>query len=117
MLPELLDVVDDPLQGSYAGKGLVGAYKVDDEGVAARKVELVTKGKLVSYLTDRTPIRDFPVSDGHGRAAPGQAAHARAGVMIFSGVNPLSAPDLHAKLLALAKEQGKDVYEVENADG
>ena len=87
VLPELLNVVDDPLETTFAGKGLVGAYKVDDEGVAAQKVDLVERGKLVSYLTDRTPIRDFPVSDGHGRAAPGQAAHARAGVMIFSGVS------------------------------
>ncbi len=117
VLPDLLNVVDDPLEATFDGRELVGAYKVDDEGVAAQKVDLVEHGKLVSYLTDRTPIRDFPVSDGHGRAAPGQAAHARAGVMVFTGVNPVSPAEMRAKLLALAKEQGKDVYEVETLGG
>ena len=78
VLPDLLNVTDDPLETHFKGMSLVGAYTVDDEGVPAQVVELVDHGKLVSYLTDRTPIRDFGTSDGHGRAAPGQAAHARA---------------------------------------
>ena len=117
VLPDLLNVADDPLETIFAGKTLVGAYKVDDEGVPAEKVDLVEHGKLVSYLTGRTPIRDFPSSDGHGRAAPGQAAHARAGVMIFTAVTPVSPADMHKKLLALAREQGRDVYEVETMGG
>ena len=112
-----MNVEDDPLEAVFKGKSLVGAYKVDDEGVPAEKVDLVERGKLVSYLTDRTPIRDFPVSDGHGRAAPGQAAHARAAVMVFSAVNPVSPADMRAKLLAMAKEQQRDVYEVETLGG
>ena len=44
VLPEFLDVVDDPGLKSYDGKGLVGAYEVDDEGVPAQAVKLVTAG-------------------------------------------------------------------------
>ncbi len=117
VLPDLMNVEDDPLEAMFKGKSLVGAYKVDDEGVPAEKVDLVEKGKLVSYLTGRTPIRDFPASDGHGRAAPGQAAHARAGVMIFSAVNPVPGKEMQARLVALAKEQQRDVYEVETMGG
>ena len=117
VLPDLMNVQDDPLEDVFAGKSLVGSYKVDDEGVPAEKVDLVDHGKLVSYLTGRTPIRDFPASDGHGRAAPGQAAHARAGVMIFTAVHPVPPAEMHAKLLALAKEQQRDVYEVETLGG
>ncbi len=117
VLPDLMNVEDDPLEAVFRGKSLVGAYRVDDEGVPAEKVNLVEKGKLVSYLTGRTPIRDFPISDGHGRAAPGQAAHARAGVIIFSAVNPVPAAEMHAKLVAMAKEQQRDVYEVETLGG
>ncbi len=68
VLPDFLDVVDDPLLNDYAGKGLVGAYAVDDEGVPAQSVKLVTAGKLDNYLIGREPVRDFPQSNGHGRA-------------------------------------------------
>ncbi len=117
VLPEMLDVVDDPLEATFKGKSLVGAYDVDDEGVPAKPVELVEKGKLERYLIGRTPIRDFATSNGHGRAAPGQAARARAGVMVFKGVNPTPAGQMEAKLVALAKEQSRDVYEVETMGG
>ncbi len=52
VLPEFMDVVDDPGLKSYDGKGLVGAYDVDDEGVPAQAVKLVTAGKL-DDLSDR----------------------------------------------------------------
>ena len=68
VLPEFLDVVDDPRLKTFDGKGLVGAYDVDDEGVPAQAVELVTDGKLENYLVGREPVRDFPQSNGHGRA-------------------------------------------------
>ncbi len=46
VLPEFMDVVDDPGLKSYDGKGLVGAYDVDEEGVPAQAVKLVTAGRL-----------------------------------------------------------------------
>ena len=45
MLPEFFDVVDDPGLKTFAGKGLVGAYDVDDEGVPAQAVKLITAGR------------------------------------------------------------------------
>ena len=68
VLPDFLDVVDDPVLKSFDGKGLVGAYAVDDEGVPAQAVNLITAGKLESYLVGREPVKDFPQSNGHGRA-------------------------------------------------
>jgi predicted Zn-dependent protease len=68
VLPDFLDVVDDPSLKSFNGKTLVGAYKIDDEGVPAQTVKLVTDGKLENYLIGREPVRDFPQSNGHGRA-------------------------------------------------
>jgi len=115
VLPEILNVVDDPRLTTFDGRELVGAYKVDDEGVRAQAVTVADHGKLTNYLTGRTPIRDFPTSNGHGRAAPGGPAHAYAGVMVFKAVTPTA--DMHAKLLAMAKEQGRDVYEVETMGG
>src|ERR1019366_9723173 len=67
VLPDFMDVVDDPGLKSYDGKGLVGAYDVDDEGVPAQAVKLVVAGRLDNYLIGREPVRDFPQSNGHGR--------------------------------------------------
>ena len=117
VLPEFMDVVDDPTVKTFKGRELLGSYDVDDEGVPAHAVDVVENGKLINYLVSRTPIRDFPDSNGHGRAAPGQAAHAHAGVMIFKAKNGVSVADLHAKLVAMAKEQKRDVYEVETLGG
>ena len=44
VLPEFLDVVDDPGLKSYGGVGLLGAYDVDEEGVPAQPVKLITAG-------------------------------------------------------------------------
>jgi len=46
-----------------------------------------------------------------------QAAHSRAGVVIVKSSQPLTGAEMHAKLLALAKQQGRDVYEVETLGG
>ena len=117
VLPEFLEVVDNPLDATFAGKDLVGAYKVDDEGVPARPLTVVDHGKLTAYLTGRTPIRDFSASNGHGRAAPGQGASAQAGVIEVKSDAPVPVAQLHQRLLAMAKEQGRDVYEVETLGG
>jgi hypothetical protein len=117
VLPEILSVVDDPTMKEFAGKSLVGAYEVDDEGVPAEPVDLVIHGKLTGFLVGRTPIRDFAGSNGHGRAAPGQAAHARSGVIIVKPTTPVPAAEMQAKLLAVAREQGKDVYMVDTLGG
>ena len=117
VLPEFLSATDDPSMATFAGHKLLGAYAVDDEGVPAQKVDVVTDGKLENYLIGRTPVRDFPASNGHGRAPVGQAARAREGVLLFQSKSPLSATALNARLLAMAKDQGRDVYTVETLGG
>ena len=117
VLPEFFNVVDNPLESKFDGRQLIGAYTIDDEGVPAQSVNVVTAGKLENYLIGRTPVRDFPSSNGHGRAAPGAAVHSRSGVMIFSSTRPLSSTEMTQKLLAMAKDQKRDVYSVETMGG
>jgi TldD protein len=117
VLPGFLSVTDDPMTTSFAGHSLLGAYAVDDEGVPAQSVNVVVNGKLDNYLIGRTPVRDFAESNGHGRAAVGQAPRSRAGVMIFKSNAPLSAADMNARLLAMANDQKRDVYAVETLAG
>ena len=117
VLPPFLSVIDDPTLHSFDGHTLLGAYKVDDEGVAAEPVDIVEHGKLIKYLIGREPVKDFPDSNGHGRAALGQAAHSHAGVLFIKSAEPLSAEAMRMKLLTYAKQQGRDVYEVETLSG
>ena len=113
VLPAFLSVVDDPTMHSFEGQALLGSYAVDDEGEPSEKLTLVEHGRLINYLLGREPVKDFPESNGHGRASLGQAAQPYAGVIEVKAAQELSSEQLHAKLLALAKEQQRDVYEVE----
>ena len=117
VLPPFLSVVDDPTLHSFDGKSLLGSYSVDDEGERAAPVTLVNQGKLVSYLVSREPVKDFPASNGHGRAPLGGPAHPHAGVLLVKAEPSLSTEQLRARLRALAKDQGRDVYEVETLGG
>jgi TldD protein len=117
VLPPFLSVIDDPTMKTFEGHSLLGAYAVDDEGVRVTPVTIVDHGKLVNYLLGREPVKDFPESNGHGRAALGQAAHSRAGVIEVKVAEPISSEAMQSKLIALAKEQGRDVYEVDTLGG
>jgi hypothetical protein len=103
---------------SYNGKGLVGAYDVDEEGVPAKTVKLVTAGRLENYLLGRTPVRDFPASNGHGRAGITGPPQPTISVFKVTASNGLSSEDLNSKLLSIAKDRGlKSVYYVQTLGG
>jgi len=114
VLPEFLDVVDDPGMTTFEGKTLVGAYKIDDEGVPAQPVKLITDGRLENYLIGREPVRDFPKSNGHGRAPLTGPPRPQISVLNVTAHEGFSDADLNQKMLALAKDRGlKSVYFVE----
>jgi predicted Zn-dependent protease len=106
VLPDFMKIVDDPGLTEFNGKALLGAYKVDDEGVPAQSVTLIDSGKLVGYLMGREPIRDFPESNGHGRAPVAQPARSHIGVLHVEATGGLSQDDLVKKLISMGKDQG-----------
>jgi TldD protein len=106
VLPDFMKIVDDPGLTEFSGKALLGAYKVDDEGVPAQSVTLIDSGKLVGYLMGREPIRDFPESNGHGRAPVAQPARSHIGVLHVEATGGLSQDDLVKKLIGMGKDQG-----------
>jgi len=107
VLPAFLSIEDDPTLKTFGGKTLIGSYHADDEGVPAAKVDLVEDGQLVSYLLGREPIRDFPESNGHGRAAPGQSASPGLGNLIVQSTQTLSPEELKNKLLELCRQENR----------
>lgn len=117
VLAPFLSVVDDPTLRTFDGEVLLGSYAVDDEGERAAPVTVVDHGKLVNYLLGREPVKDFPNSNGHGRAPLAGPVHPHAGVLVVKVDDPLTTDQLHSRLLALAKQQGRDVYEVQTLGG
>ncbi len=107
VLPKFMSVVDDPTLKQFAGKPVLGSYDVDSEGVKAQPVTLIDAGTLQNYLVGRQPIRDFPSSNGHGRAAPGGSPSPALGTLIFKSEEPESPDALKKKLMEMATEQNK----------
>ncbi|MGB1013292.1 MAG: metallopeptidase TldD-related protein [Nannocystaceae bacterium] len=107
VLPNFLDMVDDPTVRSIGGAPLSGHYYVDDEGVPAQPVQLVEKGKLRGFLLGRSPVLPFAASNGHGRRERGNQVVARQGNLIVSSRKTIADDKLRSELIAEAKRQGK----------
>jgi TldD protein len=102
-----VSIVDDPTTSTAAGKALIGGYKIDDEGVAAQKVQVVQKGMLKSLLTSRTPSSKGAMSNGHARrTTEGGMFHGSATNLIVSATGGTTRSALVAKLLSAAKSEG-----------
>jgi microcin-processing metallopeptidase PmbA/TldD-like protein len=106
VLPDFLSVVDDPTVETFAGHGLEGSYKVDDEGVPGAPVTVVDKGILVNYLIGRVPIRDFPASNGHGRASGNGSTAPAPGNLFFRPSKTSTRDELRKRLLDECRDRG-----------
>jgi TldD protein len=114
VLPNFLSVVDDPTLHDFQGKSLVGNYDVDDDGVKAQPVTLVDNGTLINYLLSRQPIRDFPASNGHGRAGTGAYPAPNLGVLLLKSKEAQSPEELKRRVVQMITDQGKPYgYRVE----
>jgi TldD protein len=114
VLPKFVTVIDDPTLREFQGKKVLGSYEVDSEGVKAQAVTVVDAGMLTSYLTTRQPIRDFPASNGHGRAGPGTSAQPSVGTLVLKSSEPESATSIKQKALQMVQDQEKPyAYRVE----
>jgi len=105
VLPDFINVFDDPTISTISGQPLFGNYTLDDEGVKAQRVALIAKGQLVSYLIGRQPIRDFPASNGHGRAAATAAPAPHPGNLVLQSTDPQPDAGLKTKLIDLCRQR------------
>jgi TldD protein len=107
VLPETFTVVDDPKAKEFDHQTLAGTYDVDDEGVEAQKVTVIDKGVLTNFLLGRTPIRDFPHSNGHGRTALAGSPRPQISNLIFKAEKSIPFAELKQKLIQMCKDQGR----------
>ena len=102
VMADAFNASDTPSLTHFDGKPLAGSYVVDDEGVRAKDVTLVEKGRLATLLTSRVPQKNFAKSNGHGRSNT-----VLAGVFQIESALAIPASQLKDKYIALLKAQDK----------
>ena len=102
VMADAFSASDTPSLTHFDGRPLAGSYAVDDEGVRAKDVTLVEKGRLTALLTSRVPQKNFARSNGHGRSNT-----VLAGVFQVESAQAIPAAELKDKYIALLKAQDK----------
>jgi hypothetical protein len=102
VLTEPFTVADTPSLKQFNGRPVPGSYLVDDHGIRARDVTLVEKGRLVTLLAGRAPLRGLLQSTGHTRGGDIQA-----GVLQVQSADAVAAADLRKKYMELLATQDR----------
>jgi hypothetical protein len=98
ILPDGFRVYDDPTVESAGGKPLLGHYLFDDEGVKARRVELVEDGILQDILLSRSPTKKRSGSNGHGRQDASGSVEAGIACLFVEAAGALPNEEMGAAL-------------------
>jgi TldD protein len=108
ILPEFLDVVDDPTQTAFNGVPLFGTYEIDDEGVAAPPLTIVEKGYLKTLLLTRQPVKGFNSSNGRARL-PGASGASTATMsnLIVRSSQSVPLADLKKQMMQMCQQRNK----------
>jgi len=106
VLPGPVSLLDDPTAKQFQGRDLLGTYDVDQEGVKAQRVELVTNGLLLNFLMSRRPGPDLDHSNGHGRAAYLGDPRPMASNLFFSSSSGISPDEMKQKFMDACKQNG-----------
>ncbi len=118
VLPDFLSVVFDPTIRNYSDNDLMGWYRYDDEGIAARRVPIVEGGIMKTFLMSRSPVKGVAQSNGHGRRQPGREIVSRQSNLIVESTNRVSDQRLREMLVEELKRQNKDYgYYFEHVTG
>lgn len=101
VLPDSVQVVNNPKIDEYKKLKLLGAYTIDDDAVMSQEVPLVQNGILKTLLATRVPVQAVAESTGSRRgfgAAPGN--------LIFTSDKTSTQEELRQELLRQVKQRG-----------
>lgn len=107
VLPKTINVYFDPTLTEIDGKHINGSFKYDDEGIKSRRVNVVERGTLKTFLMSRAPLDDLNHSNGHGRASLGISPVSRQSNLIVETTKAVSMDDLRKMLIKECRRQGK----------
>jgi TldD protein len=104
------NVIDDPTVDSFKGTALFGNRAVDLEGVKTEKVQLVKDGILKTLLTNRTPDKRLPKSNGHAFSPSHELSEytPHNTNLFIEYKDGLAKKELRKRLIRAIKEQGVD---------
>lgn len=102
VMPDFLSVVDDPGAGPVESHQLMGGYRVDEEGTAARRTSVVENGVLKTVLVSRAPVRGVLQSTGNRRG--GGVAPSN---LLVSAQKTSTAQEVRNQFIDLVKRRGK----------
>ncbi|HEY6341102.1 MAG TPA: metallopeptidase TldD-related protein [Bryobacteraceae bacterium] len=105
VLAKEFSVYFDPTLRRYANTDLDGYYTYDNQGVKARRVNVVENGVLKTFLMSRNPVEGIAQSNGHGRNQAGLPAVARQSNLIVEVAPAAVVPDLKKLLIAEIQKQ------------
>jgi hypothetical protein len=106
ILPATFHIYDDPRDPKFQDTFLTGHYAYDDEGIPAKRVEIVVDGKLEGLVMSRAPTKQFAQSNGHGRRVGGELPRSAAGCLYIEAAKGLSPDDLKKELIDAAESEG-----------
>jgi len=106
ILPTTFVVYDDPRPREFQGTSLAGHYLIDDEGVPAQRVDIVTNGKLQGMLMSRAPTKYFSQSNGHGRRSSSEMPRSMVGCLYVESADAKSPEALKKALIKAADDEG-----------
>ncbi len=103
ILPEWMDVVDDPTQTQWHGQTLLGHYLYDMEGVAAQPLHAGGQGHAQEFSIDaHAGFQGLPGSNGHARLPGSFGARAPGfGNLFIRSSQTTPAADMKQKLIDL----------------
>lgn len=108
VLPRHFSVYDDPTQSRFGDSDLYGYYLYDDQGVRARRVDVVRSGTLNEFLMTRVPTDEFGQSNGHARAQDNMNPVSRQSNLVIETDRHLTEEQLRKMLVKEAKAQKKE---------
>ncbi len=106
VLPSTFSLIDDPTLAAVGKTPVIGRLKVDDQGVPAQRVVVVKKGKVLNLLTNRTPSKSFPRSNGHARSRGYGGATPMPTTLVLKAPGK-AATTLRKMAVAEAKKEGE----------
>lgn len=104
VFPPFLSVVNDPTITEHNNSPLLGSYVVDEEGMPARRTELIKNGMLKRLLTTRAPTDEFKQTTGSARGLGGP----RPGNLFIDSVDGVSMDELRSTLMDIVEESGQE---------
>jgi len=106
VLPEFINIYDDPTIDRLDGFKLLGSYQVDDAGGVPKRVQLVENGKLVNLPIATAPTKHIKEPNGHARGAVSKDVTAKPGNLVVESNDKTSFDILKRSMVDICDDMG-----------